>query len=203
MPLVVVIFDITGCAYRFTNTALIPPDGIKTIAVEAVYDTSREVLPHQYLWDALQKSIAQNGKLKLVSQNDADALLRAHITKAHVRPTGTAVPTSDTTNARAKDPEIPVTGEPGNAANYKNITKAGRHTSNESLSYTIIVEVWNLHTQKLIKSATYNGAAEFKSFRDTRTDPKAGYLVYDEALQNKFRDIAQKIADKAVFDVLF
>ncbi len=199
MVLIAAMLAISGCAYRFTNKAMQPPEGIRSIAVEAVYDTSREVIPHQLLWDALQKAIAQNGKLRLTSQADADALLRAHITKAKVVPTGTPAQRDN----RAKDPEIPDVDEPTEYRDYSDISKAGRYTTVEALQYTVTVEVWNLHTQKLIKSKAYNASTQFKSIRGTNTDPKAGYLVYDEALQARFQEISKNIAEKAVFDVLF
>ena len=44
------VISIAGCAYRFTNKHIVTPEGIKTIAVEAIYDTGREVIRHELLW---------------------------------------------------------------------------------------------------------------------------------------------------------
>src|SRR5690606_35219325 len=108
-----------GCAYRFTNTAMKAPMGIQTIAVEAIYDTSREIFPHEELWSALQREIARNGRLMLTSQEEADALMVVTITNARVSPQG-----SPSKEALSKDPLITDTDK-GNPSQFRNLRRAG------------------------------------------------------------------------------
>ena len=66
----------TACSYRFANPSIAPPPTVRSIAVEAVFDTGRRVLPHDLLWDSLQEAIIVSGKLRLAAPQVADAYLR-------------------------------------------------------------------------------------------------------------------------------
>ena len=83
---VAIFLLISSCAYRFTNLHMRAPNKAKTIAVEGIYDTSRLALPHEYLWESLQKYIAINGRLKLAPKNQADLYLRCQLVSAEIRP---------------------------------------------------------------------------------------------------------------------
>src|SRR3989338_6044213 len=73
------------CTYRFSNLYLQPPKGIHTLYIESIFDSSREVVPHEILWEKIQKAFALNGKLVLTPKVEADAYLRAHITNPVVK----------------------------------------------------------------------------------------------------------------------
>src|SRR5690606_27855960 len=96
-----IFFLATSCASRFTNEHVVKPEGIQTIAVEAVFDTSREVLPHEAFWGSLQTAFAANGHLQVVPQSDADALVRAHVKSAAIRHIG-----SPSVQKPEDDPEV-------------------------------------------------------------------------------------------------
>ena len=74
MPVLLLIFVMTGmlltsgCAYRFSNLHMKPPPGTKTIAIEAIYDTGKVAVPHEIIWEQLQKQFAINGRLRLASR---------------------------------------------------------------------------------------------------------------------------------------
>src|SRR4051794_6895040 len=79
---------LSACAYRFTSEHTAPPAGVRTIAIEAIYDASREVIPRELLWESLQNAFAADGHIKLAPQSRADALLRAHIKEAGINSAG-------------------------------------------------------------------------------------------------------------------
>lgn len=189
-----------ACAYRFTNTAIQPPAGIRSVAVEAIYDTSRTVLPHEILWESLQRSLAENGRLRLTSQDKADALLRAHITAASVNPTGGA----ENDEMGDKDPVLPKNPADIKPEEYRKITSAGTWTTKESVGYTVVVELWDLRNRKMLFQRTYSGQDIFQSvLGEEQAQLSMQYLLYEESLTTKFRQIAKTISDRAVADIFF
>lgn len=197
-PILIWFTLLSGCVYRFTNTAIHAPHGIKSVAVEAVYDTSREVLPHEQLWNALQRSIAENGRLRLTNQEQADALLRAQITAGDVNPSGT--PDNDQI---AADPKL-ARNEIKGPNEFRILPQAGSWTNKENLSYSILVELWDLRDHSLLFRRSYSGSDQFQSIlAEDRTQLGMQYLIYEESLNTKFRTIAKSISDKVVTDIFF
>lgn len=191
---------LNGCVYRFTNTAIRPPAGIRSVAVEAVYDTSRQVLPHEILWESLQRAVAQNGRLALTSQDKADALLRAHITNASISPTDTP-----TIGDSGLDPEVTGSGPIPKPNQMRSLTKAGLWTTKEAIGFTVVIELWDLRQKSILFKRTYSGSDVFQSVlaEDKGAPISMQYLIYEESLQTKFRQIARSISDRAITDIFF
>lgn len=186
-----------SCAYRFTNSAMRAPMGIQSIAVEAIYDESREVFPHEFLWSALQREIGRNGRLVLTSQEEADALMVVTITNARVGPTGTPVPSD-----KGKDPVVTETDK-GVPSEFRNLRIAGYYTTDEAVSVAIHVDIYDLNTRALLFKRDYNQGAIFKSYRPTKVTPaSSGFPHYEEALQAKSKEISNSLAQKIVNDFL-
>jgi hypothetical protein len=187
-----------GCTYRFTNIAMAPPEGITSIAIEAVYDTTQEVVPHEYLWKALQQALAENGRIRVTSQNRADAILRVHLKTGNVAPFGTVV--RDTVD---KDPKITGGKAIPPPEDFKRLTRAGSWTMEDKLDLVIDVEVYHIANQKLIFKSTYSENAVFKSQRSKdQAQMNTQFLVYEESLGASFKQISKRIADKIVADLL-
>ncbi|MGE0172821.1 MAG: hypothetical protein AB7T49_08550 [Oligoflexales bacterium] len=190
---IVLFLFVNSCAYRFTNLATTAPSGIRTIAVEAIYDTTREVLPHEILWSEMQKAIIENGRLDLTSRAEADALLRTHVKSFSLVPNDDALPTG-------KGPQI--TGE------YKNwapMTRAeqGSTDGGELLGLTVEVEVWDLRARKVIFKKTYasTGKIDQISRIPSLTPPDSNYLFYEESLNSEIQGFARDISSKAISDI--
>lgn len=191
-----------GCTYRFTNDSIVKPQGVRTIAVEAVYDTSREVIPHEILWESLQLAIAADGHLRLVGQSEADALMRAHIKSAAITADG-----GEQNSGAKKDPK-PYADEslvpPPNE--FPNLALSGRYRDSARVSYETQIEVFHLHTRELLFKQTYSGSEMFRAVHQTAsrqfTVPENDFLRFEEAANAKFKEISKSIARQAVRDFL-
>jgi len=187
----------SGCAYRFTNTAMRSPLGIQTIAVEAVWDNSREVIPHELLWSAVQREIIRNGRVTLTNQDEADALMVISISGARVRPAGT--PSQE---ALSKDPPESDTDK-GAPSDYRNIRRAGNWTTDEGITLGIHVNVYDLKSRALLFKHDYSSGITFKSLRPvTITPTESAYLHYEEALDARFKAVSEGLAQSIVNDFL-
>lgn len=200
--LVAVSCVLPACAYRFTNQHIVRPEGIKTIAVEAVYDTSREALPHEHLWKSLQAAFAGDGHLQLATQGKADALVRAHLRKAIVAPTGTPPGPPEI----EKDPNPLTADRPPEPAEFRQITR--QHSSkildHAAMSIVVDVEVWSLRTRTLLLKQTYGGGQSFfANYYGLESSSNANdHLRFEEAIEARFKVIADTIARGVVRDLL-
>jgi hypothetical protein len=199
LTILLVALPLTGCAYSFTNTHIQRPAGVQTIAVEAIYDTSREVLPHELLWDSLQNAFAADGHLKVVPQAAADALVRAHVKQATVSHVG-----SDYENKPTEDPKVFDGTRPNGPRDFKILTQAGKFRDKGHLNTVVEVEVWNLRTRSLLMRRTYNVSDGFQSLH--YGNPTVGKpndpLRFTEAQEASFKIIAQNISRSVVRDLL-
>jgi hypothetical protein len=187
----------TGCVYRFSNTALRPPVGVRTIAVEAVYDVSREVIPHELLWSAVQRELARSGRLLVTSQDEADAIMLITLARASVNPTGT--PSREPIH---RDPVVTETEKPA-PREFRNLKRAGNRTTDEAVSMTINVEVHDLKTRAVLFTRNYSAGTTFKSLRsETITPASSAFLNYEEALQSKVKELSEQLASRIVADFL-
>ena len=187
----------SSCAYRFTNTAMRSPLGIQTLAVEAVWDNSREVIPHELLWSAVQREIVRNGRVTLTNQDEADALMVVSITKAKVTPIGT--PSQETLS---KDPSVLDTNK-GTPESYRNLRRAGSWTTAEGIMFTVHVNVYDLKSRALLFNRDYSSSIAFKSMRPvTITPTESAFLNYEEALQAQFKAASNSMANSIVNDFL-
>lgn len=186
-----------SCAYRFTNVVMSAPVGIQSIAIEGVYNTSREVIPHEILWNALSEQFAKNGRLQVTSKENADAILRVRLSDASVKPSG-----SPSSESIYKDPVVTTTDK-RTPFEFKNLRRAGNWTTEERLSFALTVEVYNLHTKKLIFSRSYSTSGAFRSIRaSTVATSNSGYLLYEEALEARMKSLSTGIASNIVTDIL-
>ncbi len=191
-----------GCAYRFSNIAMKVPYGARRLAIEAVYDTSDDVLPHHILWQELYRSFAARGKMALSSAKDADIILRAHINHSDDSPIDIDRPLPDKDLLKGDDIFDPKkNGSPGDK--FKNLMKAGSWTKKQGMGFVVRIDAWNLHTNQRIFDQTYNGGAQVLSLRgENLVNNSAQFLVFQEALINGFRRSSREIAEKVVTDFL-
>ena len=188
---------ISSCAYRFSNTAIKNPLGIQTLAVEAIYDESREVIPHEFLWSALQREVIRNARVTLTNQEEADALMVVTIKNAQVNPRGT--PSQE---ANSKDPPNSDTDK-GSPDRYRNLKRAGTWTTEEGIRLNVHVEVYDLKSRAVLFRKDYAQSGSFRSLRPvTITPSSSSYLHYDEALRARFRTMAETLAGNIVHDFL-
>ena len=189
-----------GCAYRFTNQYVSPPAGVRTIAVEAIYDTSREVLPHEMLWESLQQAFAKDGHLRLTSHSDADALVRAHVKSGSVLPAGGNIandlnPTDSTT--KVKDPTaFSTTAPPPVPSQFRRLTQAGEYRDKAAVNTVVEVEVWNLNTRALLFRKVYPTSSVFQAIHAIAaiTTTANDHLRYDEAGRAAFKHMSDSVA---------
>ena len=186
-------FLLPSCAYRFSNLHMRAPNEAKTIAVEGIYDTSRLAVPHEYLWESLQKYIAINGRLKLVPKSQADLYLRCQLVNASVAP-------FDINLQEIKDPgsfideslEIP---SPFPMGAYPSYRRASSYARQEQVSATAVVQVWDLRSKQLVFQGTYGGYA---TYGISSSSVEYGFLKADEAFEKGFASAANSIAKQAI-----
>jgi len=197
--LIILVACTTGCAYRFTNLHVKRPAGIQSIAVEAIYDTTRTVLPHELLWEELQRAIVANGKLHLTTQSSADALVRAHITNGDFRSGRIQTNANNDRDPTIETPEEAITS--GEFREFKKLTQAGESVLDNRLVVNVRIEVIDLRTQKVLLNKRYSGSEVVKTARKG-TDPGSFYLIYTEATANRFQQASKRIATRMVQDLL-
>lgn len=192
----------SGCAYQFTNKHVVRPEGVKTIAVEAIYDTSREVLPHEQLWKSLQDAFASDGHLRLASQGSADALVRAHIRKAAVSPTGG----KGSARTPEKDPDPFRDDGPVDVSEFRQLTRqdANKIRDHVALNIVVDVEVWSLRTRTLLLKQTYPASDVFFAnyYSLPSSSPINDHLRFEEATEARFKAMSEGIARGVVRDLL-
>ena len=187
-----------GCAYRFSNSYVQTIGNIRTVAVEGVFDTSKDVVPHEVFWESLQRSLARDGHLVLTDRDDADALLRIHITAADVRPTGAVKPISGPT----KDPKV-AAGEQIDPSLLRQLTVAGFFTELESVTALVTADLIDLRNGGILMEKKYSGVQNFRSARSESVFPlHSSYLYYSEASHSAYRKISDQIAQQITGDLL-
>lgn len=188
-----------GCVYRFTNLHVKPPQGIRAIAVEAVYDTTRNVLPHHLLWQNVQKEIALDGHLALVSQDEAEALLRLHLKWATLTP----VAESTVGNTDKKDPKVLDVENPPNYRKFNVLPRAGRAATKEVITILVETDLWNLKTGEEIFKRTYSMRSVDYPARHNSQDLEQVIFPWTmEAYNSQFDEITKRIGRRIVTDLL-
>jgi len=188
---------LSGCAYKFSNKDLKTPEGVRTVAVEAVFDTSREVVHHEHLWSELQKAFASDGHLRVVQAGKADALVRAHLKKVVLTPSGETF-----INGVEKDPSVFNRGDPSAPREFKVLTQAGKVRNKAVMSTVVDVEVWNLWTKTLIMKRTYSLADSMQALHAPDITTKGNdFLRLEESSDAVFHEISKKVANQVVRDL--
>lgn len=193
-------FLFAGCTYQLTNLHSAAPNNIRTIHVEAVYDTSAEPVPHELLWDEIQRAIAANGQLKLVPSYEADALLRAHIVRTQTSKAGERK--APIASARRTERDVFVGQQsPPTPGQIRDITVADDYFMKTAWTSAAQVEVWDLTTGKLILQRQYPLAGEMPTVRgDVPTE--IHHLRNEESFQHSFGNVSRGIAERIVSDLL-
>ena len=187
----------TGCAYRFTNVAMKPPPGIHSIAVEAVYDVSREVVPHHLIWQSLQEGFARNGRLMLVDKSAADAIVLVRLSESNVEAIGTPEIEKNLLDPILDDGDIRAYNQ------YKNLKRSSTNTVTEQVSLTLDVKIVNLRSREDLFRKDYRLSGSFRSIRSTAVAArKTQYLLYEEALHARVKTLADQFAQQVVRDFL-
>ena len=197
-------FSFFGCAYRLTNLHIQNPDNIHSIAIESIFDTGSQVIPHEQMWDQLQRAFAANGHLKVTSAKNADALLRAHIRTSEINKSGDLLD-KNPTNIR-KDPDIfegnnpqPPSLSPTDGP-LRDLTTASRVYSKDATTFVVDVEVWNLETRQLMLQRTYHGRTEALAIAPAQ--PDLAFIRHDEVTDRNMTTVAKQIAENVVSDLL-
>ena len=89
MPLVVLLltslfFALTSCGYHFSSIGKNIPEGAKTIAISVFINDTMEPYVDVDLTKAVADEFLTDGRLKVVSEDAADLVLRGHVTKFFV-----------------------------------------------------------------------------------------------------------------------
>ena len=192
------VITTAGCAYRFSNENAIRPAGARTIAIEAVYDTSNDVLPHQILWEELQRSVGLRSKMVLTTPEEADTLLRAQIVGSGYSPQ--YITRSEVT----KDPKGDDLFEADPRSQLKNLTRAGAWTTHQQVKINVLVDLWDLRKGRKIFEKTYAMSSQFLALRaENSTNITAQYLAYDEAFHRQFREMSRSVANSVAADLIY
>ena len=187
----------SGCAYRFSNASLSLPFSSQKLAIEGVYDTGEDVLPHQLLWFELQKSFAARGKMRLTSIDDADLVLRTMIVKSHQASGNIERDKPDRDLVKGK--EILTKGNPRD--NLINLSRAGSWTKNQGIAVVVNIEIWSMHTGKRVFSRKYDIGSGHKSmFGAEVAGIMSNYLLNEEGQYTAVRKLSKLLADKVVAD---
>lgn len=197
-------FSFFGCAYRLTNLHIQNPDNIHSIAIESIFDTGSQVIPHEQMWDQLQRAFAANGHLKITSAKHADALLRAHIKTTAIDKSGDLVDRNSANTRRdpdifeGKNPQPPLLGSNGP---LRDLTTAPRFYTKDATTFVVDVEVWNLETRQLLLQRTYTGRTEAIAVTQTLQQDLA-FIRHDEIQDRSMTNVAKQIAETVVTDLL-
>jgi hypothetical protein len=200
LGLVALIICISSCTYQLTNLKSASPNNIRSIFVEAVYDTATEPAPHELLWDEIQRAIAANGQLRLSGPNEADAILRAHIVKVQMGKAGERK--APVVSRRSTEPDV-FAGQqqPPTPGQLRDISIADDHYMKTSWSSVVQVEVWDLTTRKLILQRQYPLSGEIPTIRGD-VPAEIHHLRNEESFQHGFANASRSIAERIVGDLL-
>lgn len=190
-------FVISGCAYRFSNISMNRPSRIKSVAVEAVYDSSKNVIPSEVLWMEVQKAIAALGKVKLTTVDRADAILLTHISSARGEPL-------EVSRAGPKrDPKFEsiYSIDPGK---FRDLLRAGSWTNKHSIGVTVEVSLVDLRNREEVFHGTYGGDGNFFSISSgSEANISLHFLRFEESRYAQFRAISKTIAGQIAGSILF
>jgi hypothetical protein len=182
-----------SCAYRFTNNYISRPNGMRTIAFESIYDTGKSPLPHEVLWEAVQREFARTNYLTVTSRERADGIVRIHILDSSYGPTG-----ETTINEPKTDPETFKGGLPPRPRDFKQLTLPREYASHEFVNFTVRIELYNLKTAELVFTKDYADSARFEEFFAPMDD---SFLHRQERLRLSVQNMSNRIAKLAVRDI--
>lgn len=185
---------ITSCVYRFTNQHVRIPDGGRTVAIAPIYNTSRIVLPHDLLWDALQKAFAGDGHLLLSSQKKADFYVQTHVHDAR------AFEFETDSSSAVQAPNFLDVGNPIAPKDYVNMHSAVLYSKREGLVFQVAIEIWDLRTKTLLLKKVYPLSAQFNMLAQQSTE-ESRYIRNEESFELLFVGQAKTLARQVVTDL--
>jgi hypothetical protein len=168
---------------------------VQNIAIEAVYDSSQRALPHEMVWEGLQRAFAANGRLRLTSVTNADVYLQTQILSA-----GAAQLDPLPQSSKDKEPKFDAS-TPAPPGQYQKLTQARVLADKESQTIKVEVKIWHLRTKQLIFSNTYALSGVYRILDNTTTNENK-FLRANEAFRNQFGLIAQNLGNLVVRDFL-
>ncbi|MDD9950661.1 MAG: hypothetical protein OXT67_03755 [Zetaproteobacteria bacterium] len=187
-----------ACQYRFTNLQIQAPGGMHSIAVEAVYDTSNHVEPHEVLWLALQEGIIRDGNLLLVSKENADLYAQIHLQKSSHTPKKPVNLSEDTySEVRKKYPA----SSPPHIASFPNLRITPKYSVEEAWAYLVTVEIYNLKEQKRIFAKQYKLAEKYTTY-DPRGTLSSMFLAQEEKFEEDLKGRASLWGRQVIRDFL-
>lgn len=191
-------FFCLGCTYRFTNIQAKAPAGINSIAVEAIYDTTQKVIPHEILWESLQREFIKDGRLKVTDSDSADAYLKLQII---------AFDTSLSVESDIGKKEDDITGELSDLdsvdpRNLRNLNIASTIAEQESQQFIVQVEIWDLNNQQLLHKKNYQASSGLYRIHDNTTTHENRFLRAEEAMKVGFQNAADNLARNVVRDFI-
>lgn len=81
-----VIFTLSSCGYRFTPLGGVVPEGAKTISIPIFVNNTNEPYVDVEVTKAVVQEFLSDGRLKIVSSETADLLLKGTVTKFEISP---------------------------------------------------------------------------------------------------------------------
>ncbi len=187
---------ITSCQYRFTS---IPLDSTKpkSMAIAAIYDTTNISLPHQILWERIQKELILKSNYNLTPPPQANFYLTAHIKKSEMNQINSY------TNIRKKDPTSlvnPETQKPYTLSDFNRINIAASFSRQQALSITVEITVWDLQTKGVIFKKSYSSSGQYDIYSGSR--PPESFLTRNvENKQYLFADLSENIVSQLIIDL--
>ena len=185
-----------SCAYRFSKTRLVIPKNQRSIAVEAIYDVGENVIPHELLWESLQREIAWSGKFLLRSRNTADLYLRALVSRSGSHQF------ESTASSTIRDPNVfidPDTNLPRDPAKYLDLRSASVFSKRKRISVSIEVEIWDLHTRKKIFAKSYDLKQTLNMFSGRSTN-ESRFIRHEEDLEYSYQALFSRVAKQITAD---
>lgn len=187
----------SSCTYRMANSELKAPRGVESIYVEAIFDTSSKSLPHDVLWNEIQRAVVDSGKVRLASKLDADAHLRSHITAA-------TIVQMDPIDKDRKFRDDPVYqgGIPAPYRDFKDLNTAIKYANKESISISVDVELIDRHTGKQLFRKVYPIARTYPILNTSNIEAGNRFQRAEEAFESNFQQGSKTISVQILSDIL-
>ncbi len=198
----------TSCVYHFTNKHISVPQGAKTIAIAPIFDSSRIVIAHDVLWNALQEAFATSGHLRLAPSAYADFFLQAHVKD------GTRSQYESDAKNTITNPDMfinPTTNTPyelkdQNSGGYVNLHAADVYSKRERVHFTVLVEIWDLRNKTLLLKKEYPLSTNFDMLAILTTkesnyirNEETNELLLNTAAKNFSRDVVNDLFSTPAF----
>jgi hypothetical protein len=189
-------WTLTGCTYRFSNSFQRGTYLARSVCVESIYSTAKEVLPYHHLWDSIQRRIALDGTFFVDSCEFADVVIVGHLFEGSTRPSGEAISTKDA----KQDPKTydPVAPDP---TEFRRLESAREVIRGQEISYTLRVDAHDLRTRAMLFSKVYGRAEKFLPLEHAQITKKQQFPMAEEGLSNRSRAISTDIASRVVSDL--